>query len=93
MTMSDTPRTPGHPWRRRVRRLTAGVLGAAVLATGGIAAILATGPDAAASASTTASTDDGAATSPSGSTAGSLTGPAQTPNTANGRHHATTGGS
>lgn len=93
MTRPDAARPPGQPWRRRVRRLTAGVLGAAVLATGGITALLATGPDTAASTPTSASTGDDAATPPTGSASGSLTGPTQAPRSGTGRHHATTGGS
>lgn len=95
MTTSDAARAAGRSWRPRVRRLTAGVLGAAVLTTGGITAILATGPDAAASTATTASAPDGATTSStrSGATSGSLTGPARTPTASSGHQHATSGGS
>ncbi len=95
MTTSDAARAAGRSWRPRVRRLTAGALGAAVLATGGITAILATGPDAAASQSTTAAAADAAANSAAGSgaTSGSLTGPARTPTASSGRQHATSGGS
>ncbi|WP_395728053.1 hypothetical protein [Nakamurella sp.] len=101
MTMSDTSPSNGRPWRQRVHRLTAGVVGAAVLATGGVTVMLAT--DAAASTSTapvaTGSASDGAATSSTGlgtgagTSTGSLRAPAQAPTHSSGSGHAATGGS
>lgn len=95
MPASDASRRPGRPWRQRVRRLTAGILGAAVLTSGGIVAILASNPDATAGTPTAATAIDGAATSSTGfgSASGSLTGPTRTPSSSTGHHHATTGGS
>lgn len=79
MTTSDpspAPTTTGR-WRQRVRALTAGVVGAAVLAAGGVTAALATDQDAA--VGTTTSTASSGLVDPAtgaGSTTGSGTGSA-----------------
>ena len=105
----DSALTGARRWRHRVRLLTTGVLGAAVLATGGVTALLASGQDAAASTPIAASDSPASDASASGSTAtgsnsddqttttgtgsGSLSAPAQAPAGAAGQGHATTGGS
>lgn len=108
MTTSDSSPTPTGRWQRRVRALTAGAVGAAVLAAAGVTVTLATGQDAAAGPTTSTSSSgpaDGAAgpdastgsrsgtgTGSTGST-GTLTPPAESPSHSSGRGHAMTGGS
>jgi hypothetical protein len=105
----DSSPTGARRWRHRVRLLTAGVLGAAVLATGGVTALLASGQDVAASTPTAAADSSAAGSSAAGSSvggstsddqitatgtgSGSLSAPAQAPAGAAGQGHATTGGS
>jgi hypothetical protein len=108
MTTANHSPAPHHRWRQRVRRLTAGAVGAAVLATGGVIALLVAEPDAAASSAAasssgalvdntgTASTgtaSTGTSSTGSGASSGSISTPAQAPAAASGHGHATTGGS
>ena len=100
MTLHDS--NTGLALRRRVRRLTVGMVGAAVLASGAVTAGLAyaSGADeqsSAASPSTGPSsddtTDDATAVAPQRTTASALVAAPQAPLAASGRSHANSGGS
>lgn len=60
MTASDASPARSPRWRHRVRLLTAGVTGAAVLAAGGLTVMLAAGQDAAATTPTVVAEDPSA---------------------------------
>lgn len=99
MTLRDS--NTGLALRRRVRRLTVGVVGAAVLASGAVTAGLAYASAAdeksAASPSTGLlsddTTDDETAVAPQRTTRSALAAPPQAPLAASGRSHAKSGGS
>ncbi len=101
MNTPDAPGAGGRRLRRRVRMLTAGVVGAAVIASAGVTAILADAPDTqesvaspAAAGSPAADPTGGASTSSdTGVTSGSSGGTIRPPGRAAGDGHVTTGGS
>lgn len=103
-----TPDNPLHPTgrrlRRRVRLLTIGIAGTAIMATVGVTAALAAERDDTASTASSStsilSADDGSASTGSaasssgtGTYSGSLNAPAQAPSATSGGGHSSSGGS
>ncbi len=105
MNTPDAPGAGGRRLRRRVRMLTAGAVGAAVIASAGVTAILADGQDTQESVARPSTPDSPAAGPAAGPTAGASTpsdtgvtsgssgGTIRPPGRAAGDGHVTTGGS
>ncbi len=91
-----SPHPTGRRLRRRVRILTVGITGTAIMATVGVTAVLAAEPAATTSTASVStsnlSADDGSSAG-TGTRSGSLDAPGQAPFAAAGAGHASSGGS